>query len=85
MFQLGIYHEDVLMKMFMISLEGNARKWYKSLPAACIVSLKDFHALFHSCCKRFYPDELLLESCFNEEFERQNGYANDHQEEFANE
>jgi hypothetical protein len=28
MHQLGIHHEDVLMKMFMYSLEGDAREWY---------------------------------------------------------
>jgi hypothetical protein len=31
MYQLGIFHEDVLMKMFMISLDGDVRQWYKSL------------------------------------------------------
>ena len=30
--QLDIHHEDVLMKMFMYSLEGDARGWYRSLP-----------------------------------------------------
>jgi hypothetical protein len=28
MYQLGIHHEDVLMKMFMYSLEGEAREWF---------------------------------------------------------
>jgi hypothetical protein len=26
--QLDIHHEDVLLKMFMYSLEGDARQWY---------------------------------------------------------
>ena len=26
--QWGIHHEDVLMKMFIHSLEGDAREWY---------------------------------------------------------
>jgi hypothetical protein len=26
--QLDIHHEDVLLKMFMYSLEGEARQWY---------------------------------------------------------
>jgi hypothetical protein len=38
------------MKMFMSSLGGDARQWYKSLPVACISSLKDFHVAFHSYC-----------------------------------
>jgi hypothetical protein len=28
---LGIYHEYVLMKMFMTYLEGDSHQWYKSL------------------------------------------------------
>jgi hypothetical protein len=40
MLQLGIFHEDVLMKMFMISLEGDARQWYKSLPPRSISSVQ---------------------------------------------
>jgi hypothetical protein len=31
------------MKMFMISLDGDARQWYKYLLVACIASLKDMH------------------------------------------
>jgi hypothetical protein len=42
MYQLGIFHEDVLMKMFMISLDGDAHQWYKSLHVACISSLRIF-------------------------------------------
>ena len=31
--KLGVeLHEDSLMKMFMVSLEGNARSWYDGLP-----------------------------------------------------
>jgi hypothetical protein len=32
MHQWEIQHEDVLLKMFMFSLAGDARKWYHSLP-----------------------------------------------------
>ena len=39
MVQLNIQHEDVIMKMFMYSLEQDAREWYFSLPAASISSL----------------------------------------------
>jgi len=68
MHQLGIYHEDVLMKMFMTSLDGDAREWYTYLPTNGIASLKYFHVLFHFHCKIFYPNELLYENCCNEEF-----------------
>jgi hypothetical protein len=46
--QLDMHHEDILMKMFMYSLEGNARQWYRILPASSISSLKDFHDVFYS-------------------------------------
>ena len=36
MVQLNIQHEDVLMNIFMYSLEKDAREWYFSLPAASI-------------------------------------------------
>jgi hypothetical protein len=34
-----IHHEDVLMKMFMFLLVGDAREWYHSLPPTRISSL----------------------------------------------
>jgi hypothetical protein len=40
MHQWGIHHEDVLMKMFMYSLEGDAHKWYRSFSPASISSLE---------------------------------------------
>jgi hypothetical protein len=40
MHQWGIHHEDVLMNMFMYSLEGDAREWYRSFPPASISSLE---------------------------------------------
>ena len=52
--QLDIHHEDVLLKMFMYSLEGNARQWYRSLPISSISSIKDFHVAFYVYCKRIY-------------------------------
>ena len=54
MHQLDIHHEDVLMKLFMLSLGGDARLWYKSLLPSSISSLKEFHAVFHKYCKRMY-------------------------------
>jgi hypothetical protein len=61
--QLDIHHEDILMKMFMYSLEGDARKWYRTLSASSISSLKDFHDVFYSHCKIIYPPERLFENC----------------------
>jgi hypothetical protein len=63
MLQLGTFHEDILMKMFMIILDGDARQWYKSLPVDSIFSLKYFNVVFHSYCKIIYPTELLLKYC----------------------
>ena len=51
------------MKMFMYSLEGDARKWYRPLHASSISSLKDFHDVFYSHCKIIYPTERLFENC----------------------
>jgi hypothetical protein len=56
------------MKMFMYSLEGDARDWYRYLPPSRISSLKEFHATFHDHCKRYFSVESLLENCC-EEFE----------------
>jgi hypothetical protein len=61
--QLDIHHEDILMKMFMYSLEGDVRQWYRTLPASSISSLKDFHEVFFSHCKIIYPAERLFENC----------------------
>jgi hypothetical protein len=61
--QLDIHHEDILMKMFMYSLEGDARQWYRTLHASSISSLKDFHDVFYSHCKIIYPAERLFENC----------------------
>jgi hypothetical protein len=40
MHQLDIHHEYVLMKLFIFSLGGDARLWYKSLLPSSIPSLK---------------------------------------------
>ena len=37
------WHEDCLMKMFMVTLEGKAREWYEGLDPGSLFSLKDFH------------------------------------------
>jgi hypothetical protein len=63
MHQWEIHQEDVLMKMFMFSLAGDAREWYHSLPPASISSLGEFHAAFNAHCQKFYPSELIFHSC----------------------
>jgi len=63
MHQWEIQHEDVLLKMFMFSLAGDARKWYHSLPPASISSLSEFHAAFTAYCQELYPSELIFHSC----------------------
>ena len=41
------WHEDCLMKMFMVTLEGKAREWYEGLNSFSLFSLKDFHKVFY--------------------------------------
>jgi hypothetical protein len=79
--ELNVHHEYVLMKLFMFSLERDARLWYKSLPHSSIPSLKDFHTLFHQHCKRIYSAEILFEDCCNIEFIRQKDHTNPLEEE----
>jgi len=38
--KMGVHHEYVLMKLFMMSLESDGRKWYRQLPSGRISSLK---------------------------------------------
>jgi len=49
--------------MFTISLAGDARKWYHSLPPASISSLFEFHASFIAYCQEFYPSGLICHNC----------------------
>lgn len=59
----GIIHEDVKMKLFMFSLDLEARDWFKSLPCSSISSLKYFHSVFNSSCRVYYPHKFLFENC----------------------
>jgi hypothetical protein len=79
--ELNVHHEDVLMKLFMCSLERDARLWHKSLPHSSIPSLKYFHKNFHQHCKRIYSVEILFEDCCNIEFIRQKYKTNPLEEE----
>jgi hypothetical protein len=66
MHQWEIHHEDVLLKMFMFSLAGDAREWYHSLPPATISSLSEFHAAFTAYCQRLYSPEVICHNCCGE-------------------
>ena len=82
--QLDIHHEDVLLKMFMYSLEGNARLWYRSLPISSVSSIKYFHAVFYDYCKRIYfADHLLEDYC--EQFKFNKSLSNNDQHSIINE
>ena len=62
--KLGVeLHEDSLMKIFMVSLEGNARSWYEGLPSGSLYSLRDFHIVFHEHFKDQYPSLILVQDC----------------------
>ena len=61
--QQGIINEDVKMKLFMFSLDQEARAWFRSLPLSRISSLKYFHSVFNSSCKTYYPHKFLFEGC----------------------
>jgi hypothetical protein len=41
-----VEHGDVVIRMFVQTLEGDARIWYKSLPNASIVGWDSFQAKF---------------------------------------
>jgi hypothetical protein len=60
---VGIHHEDVLLKMFMYSLAGDAHEWYHSLPPSSISSLGGFHAAFNRHCQRYYSSEFFCYNC----------------------
>jgi hypothetical protein len=66
MHQWGIHHEDVLLKMFMFSLAGDACEWYFSLPPTNISSLGEFHTAFNKHCQRYYSSEFICHNCCEE-------------------
>jgi hypothetical protein len=63
MLEHDFFHEDVLIKMFIFSLEEHAREWCQSLLVSSIHSLKEFHDAFYSYCKRIYLAEKSFEHC----------------------
>lgn len=50
------------MKMFMVTLEEEARFWYEGLPPASICSLKDFISAFCKKYNRVRPSKELIEN-----------------------
>lgn len=44
--RLGIQYEDVLIRMFKHSLEGECNKWFQNFPQCSISPWGDFHDLF---------------------------------------
>lgn len=57
------FHEDCLMNMFMIILEGKAWSWYEGLPSASIYSLKDFHLEIFEKYRESHPYFSMVEDC----------------------
>ena len=53
MLEYDFFHEDVLINMFIFSLEKHACEWCRSLPIASILSLKYFHMDLIHITRRF--------------------------------
>jgi hypothetical protein len=66
MHQWEIHHEDVLMKMFMFSLVGDACEWHHSLPPASISSPREFRAIFNRHCPNNYSSKLICHNFYEE-------------------
>ena len=49
-------------KMFMVTLEGEARSWYERLRLASLYSLEYFYSVFCKNYKASYPSLLLVEN-----------------------
>ena len=56
------WHEDCLMKMFMVTFEKKARSWYEQLLVSSLYS-KDFHTVFFKNYKESFPSLLLVQNC----------------------
>ena len=60
--RLGVkFPEDCLMKMFMETLEEEARSWYEGLLSSSLFSLEDFYSVFCVNYKESYPSLVLVE------------------------
>ena len=56
------FPKDCLMKMFMDTLEDEARSWYESFPPASIYCLKYFHTIFFERYKESCPSLILVQN-----------------------
>jgi hypothetical protein len=65
MLEHDFVHEDVLIKMFIFSLEEHAREWCQSLPNDNIHSLKEFHTVFHHHYKKIIRLIFFLKTVVN--------------------
>ena len=52
-----------LMKIFMATLEENARKWYEGLPFASLYSLNDFNLVFFQHYQSYDFSLSMIDSC----------------------
>jgi len=66
MLKLKFIHEDVMIKLFIYSLEGESHDWHRSLSIVGVISLKGFHFSFHSFRKEKFSYDFLYPKCFHE-------------------
>lgn len=57
------FSDGCLMKMFMVTLEGQAWSWYEILPNGSLYSLVDFHVAFYEMTKECHSSLLLVKDC----------------------
>ena len=63
MLKLKVVHEDVFIKLFTHSLDGETHDWCRSHLIACITSLRHFHVSFHFFCKEELSVDFLYQEC----------------------
>ena len=61
--KLECIHEYVLIKLFTYSLDGATQDWCRSLPVACITSLRHFHVALRLFCKEKCAADFLYQEC----------------------
>lgn len=71
------------MKIFMATLEGQAREWYEALKPASLFSLKNFHKVFYEHYKEDFPSLSLAEN-FCDQAEDLIHYLKNIDEDFGN-
>jgi hypothetical protein len=61
--KMKIIHEEVLIKLFVYSLDQSTHDCCISLPIACITSLRHFHPSFCLFCKDKFAVDFFYEEC----------------------